>query len=276
MFFACNQKRTDNTVSPDSAETTPIDTEKTSEVKKEGVITADTNVTIPTANLTYQLIRNSDSLSIAIQKNFHGDSLEVLMALNRVDEHHFHRPDSLIFPDQFTTLLSYSPFPDTIHEIDTAAKMILISYRIQAIALYEFGKLIRWAPASLGKKTTPTPTGLFYTNWKAKTTTSTENPEWILNWYFNLDNFRGVSLHEYELPGLPASHACIRLQDSVAKFIYYWADQWKVNPEGKITKPGTPVLIFGKYAFGKRRPWRTIVNGTDDWKIRKEELLNAI
>ena len=35
--------------------------------------------------------------------------------------------------------------------------------------------------------------------------------EWQLNWYFNFHNFRGLAFHEFDLPGVPASHACVRL-----------------------------------------------------------------
>lgn len=223
----------------------------------------------------YSLVRNSDSLSKYIYKNFHGDSLKVLMALNRVDATHFHRPDSIIFPDRYDSLSVYSPFPDSLH-LDTVKKRIVVSYRLQAFAFYEHGKQILWGPVSMGKSSTPTPTGMFFTNWKAKTTVSTENPEWILNWYFNLENFRGVSLHEYDLPGYPASHACIRMLAEDAKFIYYHADQWKLTPEGTIEQNGTPVLIFGKYPFGKRRPWRNVVNDPSRAIITEKELLKEL
>jgi lipoprotein-anchoring transpeptidase ErfK/SrfK len=95
---------------------------------------------------------------------------------------------------------------------------LLISYPIEAFGAYEQGKLVRWGPTSLGKKSTKTPTGLFFTNWKSKETISTEDSSWILKWYFNLVNSTGVSIHQYGLPGYPASHACARLYEEDAKW----------------------------------------------------------
>lgn len=266
LIYSCKEetKKTEPLITIVKKEAIPVDTiTPKQEVKKD-------TVTIPPIH--YSIYSTKEITDADILKNYKNDSLEVLMALNRVDEDHFHKLDSVIIPDHFDSLLSYSPLPFEIKNIDTVPKMILVSYRFQAIGLYEKGKLIRWAPASTGKKTTPTPTGLFYTNWKAKTTVSTENPEWILNWYFNLDNKRGVSLHQYELPGYPASHACVRLREKDAHFIYYWAEQFKLNDSDKVIANGTPVLIFGEYPFGKRRPWRAICNSPDSVKINESQM----
>jgi hypothetical protein len=82
---------------------------------------------------------------------------------------------------------------------------------------------------------------------------STVNDEWILDWYVNIDNHSGVSMHEYELPGYPASHACARLSEEDAKWIYHWADGWKLSPNGQqIEFYGTPVYIFGTYDFDRK------------------------
>src|SRR6185436_9183186 len=124
-------------------------------------------------------------------------------------------------------------------------------------AAYDSGRLVRWGPTSTGKRATPTPAGLFFANWKAKQTRSTENDEWILNWYFNFDNARGVSFHEYAMPGYPASHACVRLLAEDAKWIYDWADQWKVSRNGRgVIRWGTPVVVFDDYDYKAPPPWR--------------------
>ncbi len=227
----------------------------------------------PITEIHYSLVPNSDSLAHVIWKEYTGDSLLVMMALNRVDLAHMHKPDSLIIPDRFDSLLTYSPFPVTFPEVDSVEKIILVSARLQAYGFYQNGKLIKWGPVSMGKKTTPTPKGLYHTNWKAKSTISTDNAEWKLNWYFNLDNFRGVSFHEYELPGYPASHACIRLLADDAEFLYYFANQWKLNSEEKIESNGTPVIIFGVYNFGKRRPWRNLADQPEKAFVMQDEIV---
>jgi hypothetical protein len=108
----------------------------------------------------------------------------------------------------------------------------------------------------MGAKKTKTPVGKFHTNWKSKRQISTDNSDWILPWYFNLINATGVSFHQFELPGFPASHSCIRLRQVDAEYIYYYGEQWKLDETGRqILQEGTPVIIFGEYPFGKTRPW---------------------
>ena len=91
---------------------------------------------------------------------------------------------------------------------------------MQVFGAYETGRLAYWGPVSTGRAETPTPSGLFHLTWKAKSRRSTDNAEWILNWYFNFINSRGVSFHEFELPGRPASHACVRLLPRDAQWLY--------------------------------------------------------
>ena len=63
-------------------------------------------------------------------------------------------------------------------------------------------------------------------------------------------------MHQFFLPGYPASHACVRMQAKDAKWIFDWADTWKVSAKtGTVTKTGTPVIIFGDYAYGTTQPW---------------------
>jgi hypothetical protein len=45
-----------------------------------------------------------------------------------------------------------------------------------------------------------------------------------LRWNFNIENKLGVGWHS--LPGYPASHSCLRLED--AKLLYEWADEWQL------------------------------------------------
>jgi hypothetical protein len=156
-------------------------------------------------------------------------------------------------------------------------KILIFSYPVQAFAAYEYGTLVRWGPTSLGKRSTPTPTGLYFTNWKAKETISTVNEEWVLPWAFNIDNFNGISIHQFELPGYPASHSCARLLEADAEWIYYWADQWILTKDGeKIRAYGTPVIIYGKYDFHSPRPWKLLYENKDADKIKPEELNEVI
>ena len=185
-----------------------------------------------------------------------GDTLNVLCLLNRADKYFLLRLDTLVMPDTFLVDLDkYSPFPVKLEGLTTVDKMIFISYAAQAFAVYENGERIKWGATSMGKQSTPTPIGLFATNWKSKRTISTVDPTWVMEWYFNLANFEGVSMHQYALPGYPASHACVRLFKDDAYWLYHWADEWILSETHSIAAYGTPVLIFGSYPFGQQRPW---------------------
>jgi hypothetical protein len=211
----------------------------------------------PKPNVTYRCIHINDSIRKQLRKDFSAMQLEMIAGLNRIDINRLMHLDSIVVMDAFISdWLLYAPFSDTIPILKEVQKCILISYEIQAFGFYNQGKLVRWGPVSMGKKSSQTPTGFYHTNWKSKLQISTENPEWLLPWYFNIVNASGVSLHQYQLPGYPASHACIRLREQDAFWIYSHADQWKLDQsETRIIQEGTPLIIYGKYAFGEPRPW---------------------
>ena len=226
----------------------------------------------------FHFIYSSNSIFKKAKKHFSDDELSTILALNRIDINRMYRVKKLIIPDSiYTNFMNYAPFPSVIAELVEIKKLIVISYPIQAFALYESGRLIVWGPTSMGKKSSPTPIGLFHTNWKAKKTISTVNEEWILKWYFNIVNLDGISMHEYELPGYPASHSCIRLRVQDAKFIYVWADQWIVENNGRtIIANGTPVIIYGNYDFDNPPPWYKLENNPNANKITADSLLKII
>jgi hypothetical protein len=219
----------------------------------------------------------NDSIKTTL-KHMSPDSQALVAALNRIDASRIYRLDSIIVPKKFAPEWNwYSSFPELVTSFDSIHLILTIDALSQTFAAYEQGKLIHWGPVSLGKRSTQTPQGLFHTNWKAKTTVSTDNPEWILNWYFNLVNKTGVSMHEYDLPGYPASHSCIRLRAADAEWIYYKAQQWKLSENGRVILAyGTPVFIFGNYPFGKARPWYMLVNDSTALDIKEDSLTMII
>ena len=227
--------------------------------------------------VSYRMYYLNDSLRKRFSKDFTRKQLTTIGFLNRIEVGRLTRLDSVIVPDSFMTdLNAYSPFPKALPMVDSLRKLLLISYRIQAFGFYMHGKLQRWGPVSMGKKSTPTPVGFFHTNWKSKLQISTDNPEWLLPWYFNLVNSTGASMHQYELPGYPASHACIRLREEDALWIYQNADQWRLNKTGiQIRSHGTPVIIYGAYAFGKPRPWYALAQDADA-NLQQADTLNAL
>lgn len=180
----------------------------------------------------------------------------ILLAVNRTDSQHFVKMDSVIVPaDLSGDLAFYFPFPFSVPYLSKINKLIFFSYPAQAFAAYENGELVYTGPVNMGRKKDPTPTGLYYTNWKAEKTTSTFNDEWELEWNFNIHNKEGIGWHQYELPGYPASHSCLRLLEADARYLYTWADQWVLDDKDNITLKGTPVIVFGKYDFDGAKPW---------------------
>lgn len=270
LFTACVEKNK-------QSEREVQDTLKIASAVTEGQY-KDTSATVEQPEvITYHYLPLDSVLITTLKDTFSEDQLNIILAVNRVDFEHIWKVDTLVVPDTFVTDINrYSPFPDSLNTIRSLNKLILFSYPAQAFAVYENGKLIRWGPTSMGKRSTPTPTGLFHANWKAKQTTSTENPEWKLSWYVNLDNNRGVSLHQYDLPGFPASHACMRLYENDAHWFYDYVDQWILIDNHSIAAYGTPVIIFGKYPFRKRKPWLSLPEKNDATHYTMDELEKEI
>ncbi len=231
----------------------------------------------PKVLIKYHLVPVNKETIIWLSSITSDDSLRLLFAINRVDKRHLLRQDTLVFPDTFVSdLKMYSPFPDSIPLLKRVNKIIFYSYSIQAFAVYKNGVLLRWGPVSMGKQSTPTPTGLLFANWKSERTVSTIDPEWIMDWYFNLDNLQGVSMHEFDLPGYPASHACIRLLEKDAFWLFNWTDQWKLLSTIEIEAYGTPVIIFGKYPFGQRKPWFLLAKNNKAITVTPETIKSEV
>jgi hypothetical protein len=199
------------------------------------------------------------------------DMITTILKLNRKDARHINRHDTLVVPDTLLAWMAYSPFPDQIPELDQVPKFILVNQFIQAIAAYERGTLVYWGPTSTGKKSTPTDNGLVHTNWRSRKRNSTIDGDWVMEWYWNLANFSGVSMHEYELPGYPASHACVRLYVDDAKWFYDWAEAWRLE-NGKVVAQGTPLVLYGDYPFGSTPPWKFLPEAPDTTLVPKSEI----
>lgn len=216
---------------------------------------------VPPYVLTYHLDSIADIK--VFDSIYNNEEKRIIYALNRIEAVRVSAGSVLLIPDSLSTDLNfYAPFPKQLDLLDSIPKSVLIAQRIQAFALYENGRLIKWGPVSSGKQSTPTPNGLHYGNYKAQRKVSTVNSSWILPFYFNFMNFDGVGVHQYLLPGFPASHACVRLDMDDAKYIYDWAVQWKLDSRGRtIEKNGTPFMVFGDYDFAAETPpWMALAS----------------
>ena len=224
----------------------------------------DSIANIPEEIVEPELVINYkiDSLKTSVEldsfKNKYSDAdQKIIYAINRIEEGRVRAGNAIVIPDTLLMdLLSYAPFPKKLELLNDIPKTVLISQRVQGFALYENGKLIKWGPISSGKQSTPTPNGLHYGNYKAREKVSTVDDEWLLPFYFNFMNFEGVGVHQYALPGYPASHACVRLYMEDATFIYDWAKQWELTSNGRyVHKNGTPFMVFGEYDYKADSPW---------------------
>jgi lipoprotein-anchoring transpeptidase ErfK/SrfK len=221
--------------------------------------------------------KNKYSAMAVFKKQYSEDERYTILALNRLDEKNSWRADTLIIPNKFQEdFLNYSPFPVQITLLKSVKKFVYFSYPIQAFAVYENGDLKRWGPTSMGKEAAKTATGLHFTNWKSKIATSTVDSKWKLPFNVNIANSLGIGWHQFDLPGFPASHSCLRLLMNDAQWMYSFADQWILSGNGSTIKAkGIPVLVDGDYNWGGQKPWRKMLkNSMADYLSESEMTKN--
>lgn len=242
------------------------DTEKTTEIKLPSR-TAPKEVAFVLMSSTEWLAANKTD----------DQKMNLVLAANRTDAKHIASLDSIIVPTDFSgDIAYYLSFPLEVPALKEIDKIIFFSYPSQTFAMYEKGALIHTGPTNMGSKAHQTPTGLFFSNWKAEETISTFDDEWELKWNFNVENLEGIGWHEYSLPGYPASHSCLRLQEKDAKVLYEWADEWVLEDKQTVKIKGTPTVIFGSYDFDAPKPWLQLVTNPKALSISAEDLEKVI
>ncbi|HEX5759789.1 MAG TPA: L,D-transpeptidase [Thermoanaerobaculia bacterium] len=204
-----------------------------------------------------------------LRRRFEPAQLAVLEKLNRAGVSHLPRLETLVVPGEWLEdELRYSPFPPSSAWAAGHPKALVVDQPAQAFGAYAAGRLVRWGPVSSGRRQHPTPSGLFHLNWRSRGRHSTVDPDWYMPWYFNFDNDRGLALHQFTLPGRPASHACVRLLERDAVWLYEWGEGWTLDARGwNVLDPGTPLWIAGRYDFDAPPPWRSL-----EWLARGVEL----
>jgi hypothetical protein len=170
-----------------------------------------------------------------------------------------------------------SPFPPFIPAPADTGRLLLVACRVQAFAAYESGRRVRWGPVSSGAESLPTTPSLYRANWKAVRHVSTVDTSWVMRWAINLDQTGGLALHEYALPGRPASHNCIRLCADDAQWLYAWIGMPAWSAGGaSLVRDGTPVCIFGAYEFAAPAPWRRLPADSTACEITQAEITKAL
>ncbi len=254
--------------------------DKKEEEKKEEEKPKIPDVVIPRKDFGFYpwVYKNDDSVSQANKKEFTGKKLYTILALNRLDRANIGAADTLVVPAKIEDdFLIYSPFPGHVTSLENVKKFVFFSYPIQAFGVYENGNLIKWGPTSMGKKATPTKKGLMFANWKKEVAISTVSDEWKLRWNVNVANFDGIGWHQYAMPGYPASHSCLRMLEEDAKWMYSWVDTWILNKGGQTTRAkGTPLIVYGDYPWGKRRPWKKLLDSPEANNMSEDEMNKII
>src|SRR5215813_5909088 len=225
----------------------------------------------PPPSIRYEVVKISGAKSVRqLEAKLGANAFAAVLKINRLDRKHIPSSGVLIVPtlSDSIDLMNLAPFPRDLEFARSIPKLILVSRRSQAFGAYAAGKLVHWGPTSTGKKATQTPPGLYHTNWKKKLAISSVDASWKLPWCFNLDNRVGVAFHQYDLPGYPASHGCVRLLEDDARWIFDWADQWVLSKTGGVLAYGTPVVIFGDYTFGAAPPWHRLADDLNATSIK--------
>ena len=167
--------------------------------------------------------------------------------------------DEIVLPDRpehfDLDARAFSPFPFYYPGASALPKLVVVDLSLQVWAAYEQGELDRWGPVSTGKVSTPTPTGRFTMNWREEERVSTESPpgeEWLMRWVMNIQQSRGIHMHQYAVPqGAPEGHGCIRMVEADARWLWDWADP-RVTTQGvgakggRTVRAGTTVIVIGE------------------------------
>lgn len=233
-----------------------------------------TEPSISELKIRYHLDSIRDKVELdSFKRQYNPEQQKIIAAINRIDLSRIGIKCALVVPDTLLTDFSaYAPFPEQLDGADSISQLILINKRIQLFAAYENGKRVQSGPVSTGRKAKPTPNKLYYTNYKAKRKVSTVDGDWIMPWYFNISNNGGIGMHEYTLPGYPASHSCIRMYRENAIWIFNWAQQWVLSEdETSVLKHGTPVLVFSDYDFDQPSPWKQLPQNPDVLQLTENE-----
>ncbi len=227
----------------------------------------------PYKTLTIKTAAPLDEITAAIG----AENVAAVLKINRTNSNFLKAGSTVVLPPASTDFNSLSPFPTELPDAANVSKLMMISQRVQAFGLYENGKLVRWGPVSTGKQSTQTANKLYFTNWKGEEVHSSFSDEWVLKWNFNLDNAEGIGMHQYEMPGYPASHSCVRMFATDAEWIYNWADQWIVADDDQtVLASGTPVIVFGTYAYGKTAPWKNLSKDPEATTLSQSEVEKAL
>lgn len=184
---------------------------------------------------------------------------KLLITLNRKEFRYFRIKDTIIVPDTIVSdIRAYSLFPQNYDGASSISKIILISNKYQAYACYEFGKLVRFAACNSGKERTPTFPGRYAMVWKERVRRSSLDSNWVMPFTWNFHAEAGNAFHQFDMPGRPVSHSCVRQFMSDAEWLYTWGEGSLTDENNKMIRmSGCPVIILDIFDFSRNKygPW---------------------
>jgi hypothetical protein len=228
--------------------------------------------TIAYARVHVKTTKMLDSIRSVFRFGDSFDSSKVLALLNRKELRFMRVGDTLMLPSKVDLdPRAYSLFPQYYPGAADIPRIVIVSNRYQCYACYEYGELVRFAACNSGTKGKPTFPGLYFVNWRQRERISSLNEEWILPFTVNFHRYAGSAFHQFDMPGRPVSHSCIRQFLDDAKWLYSW-----VKTPRKGVK-GTPVIIVGMFDYTRRRggPWWDLASNKSDFIALPEKPLET-
>ena len=190
-----------------------------------------------------------------------------LTLVNRKDIHYYRVGDTVMIPDTIVEdLRAYSIFPQWYPEAVDIPRIVLISNKWQCYGCYQNGELVRFAAVNSGEEHKPTFPGRYAVNWKQRLRHSSLDSTWILPFTVNFHQYAGSAMHQFDMPGRPVSHSCVRQFLTDAEWMYKFVRTAKVDSNHRfIPFTGTPVIILDIFDFSRRYggPWRDITSTKD-------------
>lgn len=188
------------------------------------------------------------------------DSYRVMRLLNRKDIQYVRVGDTLVMPDTiYKDLRAYSVFPQYWEGGDSLPKVILVSNAWQSYACYEYGELVRFAACNSGEERKPSFPGRYAVYWRQRLRISSLNDDWKLPFTVNFHLQAGSAFHQFDMPGRPVSHSCVRQFIEDAEWLFRWVRVARKDTvrHAYIPMSGTPVIILDVFNFARRRggPW---------------------
>ena len=236
------------------------------EIDEAIVIEEEIPFTLNYPEITYQLVELKDKATInAIQNKYKDDSTvaaayrKALRTLNRKELRFWRVGQTVIVPDSvINDMRAYSIFPDEYVGAKHLPQIIVIDNEYQAYACYEYGKLVRFAACNTGKERTPTFPGRYSLVWRQLLRLSSLDSNWKMPFTVNFHQYAGSAMHEFEMPGRPVSHSCVRQFSDDAEWIYRWGKLADYDSNRRaIPFSGTPLIVLNIFDFTRPTggPW---------------------